>query len=269
MKQASRDGIVRIMKIREDLGYMIKLFLLEYLTSSGLPSSCTVPPLLLEIKHYSSFHKILLVGEGDFSFALCLAKSFGSAKEFKVKYSKAMKNLMELENMGCKIFHGVDVHTMLHHPQLTRMEFDGIIFNFPHAGCSNFRCSSEKKQHHILSHQSLVKGYFKSSREMLTRSGEIHVTHKTSYPFTEWEIENLAEEAGLFLVKEEKEFSIRDYPDYLNKRGAGKCDVYFHVGEASTSRFPKCLYPPAASSFRPGALSISTWSDDIVDMACT
>ncbi|XP_028965099.1 uncharacterized protein At4g26485-like [Malus domestica] len=231
----------------------------------------------MKIKHYSSFHKILLVGEGDFSFALCLAKSFGSAsnmvatslEELKVKYSKAMKNLMELENMGCKIFHGVDVHTMLHHPQLTRMEFDGIIFNFPHAGCSNFRCSSEKKQHHILSHQSLVKGYFKSSREMLTRSGEIHVTHKTSYPFTEWEIENLAEEAGLFLVKEEKEFSIRDYPDYLNKRGAGKCDVYFHVGEASTSRFPKCLYPPAASSFRPGALSISTWSDDIVDMACT
>lgn len=31
------------------------------------------------IQHYSSHHKILLVGEGDFSFAACLAKSFGSA----------------------------------------------------------------------------------------------------------------------------------------------------------------------------------------------
>ncbi|XP_021287416.1 uncharacterized protein At4g26485-like [Herrania umbratica] len=31
------------------------------------------------IKHYSSRHKILLVGEGDFSFAACLARSFGSA----------------------------------------------------------------------------------------------------------------------------------------------------------------------------------------------
>ena len=30
--------------------------------------------------HYSSFHKILLVGEGDFSFALCLAKAFGTAR---------------------------------------------------------------------------------------------------------------------------------------------------------------------------------------------
>ena len=31
------------------------------------------------LMHYSSFHQILLVGEGDFSFSLCLARSFSSA----------------------------------------------------------------------------------------------------------------------------------------------------------------------------------------------
>lgn len=31
------------------------------------------------IKHYSSCHRILLVGEGDFSFSTCLASAFGRA----------------------------------------------------------------------------------------------------------------------------------------------------------------------------------------------
>ena len=31
------------------------------------------------IQHYSSSHKILLIGEGDFSFSACLAKAFRNA----------------------------------------------------------------------------------------------------------------------------------------------------------------------------------------------
>ncbi|WJX59538.1 25S rRNA (uracil(2634)-N(3))-methyltransferase [Trifolium repens] len=55
------------------------------------------------IKHYSKHHKILLVGEGDFSFALSLANAFGSASNMVatsrdskgsliLKYSRAFAN---------------------------------------------------------------------------------------------------------------------------------------------------------------------------------
>lgn len=33
------------------------------------------------VKHYSSKHQILLVGEGDFSVSRCLARSFGSGSK--------------------------------------------------------------------------------------------------------------------------------------------------------------------------------------------
>lgn len=50
------------------------------------------------------------------------------------------------------------------------------------------------------SHRRLVKGFFKSASDMMEENGEVHVTHKTTDPYSKWEIEKLAEEAGLFLV---------------------------------------------------------------------
>lgn len=72
---------------------------------------------------------------------------------------------------------------------------------------------------------------------MLTANGEVHVTHKTADPFNRWEVEKLAEEAGLCLV-EEVEFTKLDYPGYHNKRGYGKkSNRTFRVGKCSTFKF--------------------------------
>jgi 25S rRNA (uracil2634-N3)-methyltransferase len=92
----------------------------------------------------------------------------------------------------------------------------------------------------------LVKGFLKNAREMLTGIGEIHVTHKTTFPFNQWKIVKLAGEVGLYLVHEEN-FSRWDYPGYENKRGAGLCDQTFPVGKCSTFKF-------ARSSFHIGDL---------------
>ncbi|XP_024200090.2 uncharacterized protein At4g26485 [Rosa chinensis] len=199
------------------------------------------------IMHYSSNQKILLVGEGNFSFAACLAKEFGSAKNMvassldskesvMIRYSNAApSNLKELEDMGCVILHEVDVHTMRQHPLLVNQLFDRVVFNFPHAGF----IFMENQMSQIKLHQDLMRGFFTSACEMLKESGEVHVTHKTSHPFSKWEIVKLAEETGLYLV-EEASFTRGDYPGYLNKRGSGKkCNRTFPVGQCSTYKFAK------------------------------
>ncbi|CAL5186616.1 unnamed protein product [Lathyrus oleraceus] len=197
------------------------------------------------IMHYNSSHKILLVGEGDFSFSLCLARAFGSAVNMVAtsfndraflarKYTSAITNLRELKRLGCTILYEVDVHDMNQHPYLKlHKNFDRIIFNFPH--CGIFRRETEYSV--IRQHQKLVKGFLRNSKNMLSLLGEIHITHKTTFPYSCWNINNLAEKCGLSFI-EEVEFYQYCYPGYENKRGAGsKCYQSFPLGACSTFKF--------------------------------
>ncbi|XP_028216496.1 uncharacterized protein At4g26485-like [Glycine soja] len=167
---------------------------------------------------YRSSDEILLVGEGDFSFSLCLARAFGTAKNMvatsldsraslRNKYGSALGNLTELEALGCTIVHRVDVHTMLERPHLIDRHFDYIIFNFPHAGF----IARESDDYQIQLHKDLVSGFLYNAKYMLNKGGEIHITHKTTHPFS-----------------------------YKNKRGDGlQCDQSFPIGECSTFMFKK------------------------------
>lgn len=60
--------------------------------------------------------------------------------------------------------------------------------------------------------------FFESARVMLNYGGEIHVTTRNDYPYNMWNVEQLAEDAGLFL-REKVLFEKSDYPGYQNKRG--------------------------------------------------
>ncbi|KAK4275259.1 hypothetical protein QN277_018374 [Acacia crassicarpa] len=74
---------------------------------------------------------------------------------------------------------------------------------------------------------------------MVSEDGEIHVTHKTAYPYSEWKIEEIAEEVGLCFV-EEVPFHKWDYEGYCNKKGSGNNrSKSFPVGECSTFKFMK------------------------------
>ncbi|XP_047178757.1 uncharacterized protein LOC124845661 [Vigna umbellata] len=196
------------------------------------------------VTHYSSHHQILLVGEGDFSFSLSLAKSFGSAANIVASslnpydnvtkmYKKAKSNLEELHKLGAFLLHGVDATKMKLHPDLKMRRFDRVIFNFPHAGFHGREDSSSL----IKMHKALVHGFFNNASCMLRANGEIHISHKTTEPFSYWDIENLAAQCFLTLI-ERADFKIEDYPGYNNKRGdAYRCDEPFPLGKCCTYKF--------------------------------
>ncbi|PWA53149.1 hypothetical protein CTI12_AA447580 [Artemisia annua] len=195
-------------------------------------------------KHYSSNHKILLVGEGDFSFSCSLAMVFGNASNIvatsldsKVvvinKYKRAQANLDMLYHFGAKLLHGVDATEMEQHTDLQERKFDRIVYNFPHAGFHG----KEDDDRVITVHQKLVCGFFKSASKMLLPYGEVHVSHKTTKPFDLWNIKELASQSSLSLFERVK-FAIDDYPGYANKRGEGeRADCPFPLGECCTFKF--------------------------------
>ncbi|KAM1954957.1 hypothetical protein ACFX16_024569 [Malus domestica] len=161
------------------------------------------------IGHYSSSHKILLVGEGDFSFSACLARAFRSAANMVAttlesedtiltEHFSSEAHLEELERRGCLVLYEVNVYVMDRH-------YHRLI---------------ETDEELIELHRHLLKAFFKSARGMLSKGGEIHVSHRVDYPYDQWKLKELAEKAGLFL-KEKVWFDKSDYPGYHNKRGGG------------------------------------------------
>jgi len=82
-----------------------------------------------------------------------------------------------------------------------------------------------------------VSVFLRNAKTMLSCGGEIHISHKTTHPFTEWKIKDLAKAEGLEFV-EEVEFQRSFYPGYNNKRGSGsKCYQSFPIGKSSTFKF--------------------------------
>ena len=78
---------------------------------------------------------------------------------------------------------------------------------------------------------------------MLRANGEIHVSHKTTAPFNNWNIEKLAAQCFLKLI-ECADFKREDYPGYNNKRGDSyRCDEPFPLGKCCTFKF---IYNPKA-----------------------
>ncbi|KAL6315178.1 hypothetical protein AAG906_037410 [Vitis piasezkii] len=169
------------------------------------------------IKHYSSEYKILLVGEGDFSFSASLAVAFASATNItatsldsivlSTNYRQALSNIDKLRSLGAKVMHDVDATKMANVFPFKCMRFDRVVYNFPLAG---FFPMNPGKMGSVL----------ENVKKLIHIDGEIHITHKSNGFFYEWNLEFLASRVGLRLI-EEVPFNFRDYPGYRTKYGFG------------------------------------------------
>ncbi|XP_010421351.1 PREDICTED: uncharacterized protein At4g26485-like [Camelina sativa] len=185
-----------------------------------------------KLRQYNN-KQILLVGEGDFSFSLSLAKAFGSAtnitatsldtrEELGRNYNNGKANVDELERLGCAVVRGVNAHSMSSDCRLGR--YDIIIFHFICAG----------------KHHEVLRSFMESAREMVKdENGEIHVTHKTIYPFDEGGIKALAKETGLRLIKQIQfsKWGFQGYSDPI--RSGSNRDYRSPIGSTVTFMFKK------------------------------
>ncbi|KAI9915976.1 hypothetical protein PsorP6_008367 [Peronosclerospora sorghi] len=176
-------------------------------------------------KLYAPEDSVLILGDGDFSFARGLAKyrgtghglvatSFDSKSVVRAKYSNAQACIAAVESAYGLVLHTVDATKLHELPKQVRIGtdmktipnfFKYIVFNFPHSG--------EQRVH---KNRALLLNFFESARDRLTMRGEAHVTLKTRPPYSNWYVEDQAKNAGL-VVKERRKFDIRLFPGYRHR----------------------------------------------------
>ncbi|KIM47698.1 hypothetical protein M413DRAFT_15831 [Hebeloma cylindrosporum] len=123
--------------------------------------------------------KILLIGEGNFSFARALVESppadlrflpptnvtataYDTEKECCEKYPEAGPIISFLRTKGVEVIFGVDGTRLEKHHALKGRKWNRICWNFPHAGKG-----IADQDRNILSNQVLILGFYRSADKML------------------------------------------------------------------------------------------------------
>ncbi|KAI9570150.1 hypothetical protein HD554DRAFT_2019044 [Boletus coccyginus] len=138
----------------------------------GLGRKPTVP--------FKPTDKILLIGEGNFSFARALvvdppsslehlvpanvtATSYDSEEACFSKYPDAQAIVSTIKHRGADVLFGIDATKLQKYPVLRGRRWDRIVWNFPHAGKG-----ITDQDRNILSNQRLMLDFLRSAPHYLT-----------------------------------------------------------------------------------------------------
>lgn len=160
----------------------------------------------LERQHrdlYDADERILLVGEGNFSFARALCRHLGSGAgvyatcfdaeaALQRKYPDVADVRKEIEGkLEGTCLSGVDA-ARLHKVKEFREAFRKIVFNFPHLG------SGEKDvEKNVAEHRVFLAAFFMSASKCLDpkHDSAIHVALKSGEPYKSWKVVQTAQAA--------------------------------------------------------------------------
>ncbi|KAL9591138.1 MAG: hypothetical protein Q9203_000009 [Teloschistes exilis] len=186
--------------------------------------------------------RILLVGEGDFSFAHSLyahhgcnsliATCYDSASQVTDKYPQSTPHIQELESaarededVDIRILYGVDATKLGKFrsnggggKEVRKGGFDRVVFNFPHVGGL-----SKDVNRQVRHNQELLVNFFKAATPLLAPAGTIVVTIFEGEPYSLWNIRDLARHVGLKVGRSFK-FQSEVYPGYKHVRTLGNIE---------------------------------------------
>ncbi|KAH9043698.1 hypothetical protein EDB85DRAFT_1911769 [Lactarius pseudohatsudake] len=191
---------------------------------ASIKKATNAKPLRRSTIPFKSSDKILLIGEGDFSFAVALlqhppppleylvpanitATAYDTEDECYSKYSEAQQYVRVLRESGAQVLFGVDATKLEKTSALKGKTFDRIVWNFPHAGKG-----ITDQDRNILSNQVLILGFLRSAAKFLVSGpvpqsqpsrkrkpqtagharGTILITLRNVSPYTEWDVPKLA-----------------------------------------------------------------------------
>ncbi|XP_052801283.1 ferredoxin-fold anticodon-binding domain-containing protein 1 homolog isoform X2 [Mya arenaria] len=195
--------------------------------------------------------KILLVGEGDFSFAVSLVHRLSAQQKDETchviatsletettihKHQDAARNMTWLQEHGASVMLNVDATSLHTNSRLGAQAFSNIVFNFPHVGGK----SNHKKNRKLLS------DFFRSAVKVLEPEGRVLVTLCKGQGGTpadqpmrawhdSWQVVSMAANSG-FILTDVKPFIIEDYTTYTST-GFRSQDKGFHTNSALTHVF--------------------------------
>ncbi|ORE10169.1 hypothetical protein BCV72DRAFT_34930 [Rhizopus microsporus var. microsporus] len=176
---------------------------------------------------YCSKDKLLLVGEGNFSFAKSLAENYlmegaenmiatcyDSEEVLYEKYQEAKENIELIRELGATVMFNIDATHFS--KEIRKNKYTKIIFNFPHAGAG-----IKDQDRNVIANQKLLTAFFQAAEPLLEKEGEIHITLKTCKPYDLWSVKGLARSLGVLATKGTRPFHPDDFPGYEHRRTLG------------------------------------------------